>query len=156
MTSEDISPCELVTATHVVHRNIIWRKFLGTAVKHFNCLVFLSFLDEVDSQLSEETTMGIAHAHHSLVEIDALLADATELEACHDVLVNALCVEVLHALNRFSADSCLERSDAVGKTFLHEVVAKTHVVVSAYGGSNINRTNPVTLHQHLKNHEVRL
>ena len=154
LTSEDVSPCELIATTHVVYWHIVWWNLFCSAVEHFDSLLFLAFCYKIYSQLAEEPAVGVAHAHHCLVEIDALLADTTELEASHDVLIYSFGVEVLHSLNRFSSETCLERRDAVGETLLHEVVAKAHVVVAADGGGNIDRTCPVALHQHLQNHEV--
>ena len=100
--------------------------------------------------------MGIAHAHHRLVEIDATLLQTAELEAVHDVVVGTLRIEVLHSWQRLAVVLCGERCDAVGKTFGDDVVAQVDVVVVANADSHIDRTLPVALVEHLQNHQVTL
>ncbi|MBR6913184.1 MAG: hypothetical protein IKN34_05185 [Treponema sp.] len=100
--------------------------------------------------------MGVAHAHHCLVEVDAGLVDTTELEAMHHVIVGLLCIEVLDARNRLAIASGGEWSDTIGQTFGNHVVAQVDIVVVAYADSYIDRTLPVALSQHLQNHEVAL
>ena len=102
-------------------------------------------------QLTEQATVGVTHAHHGLVEIDALLVKTAVLEAVHHIVIHLLRIEVLRAV----ADGG-ERGDTTGQSFLHEVVAKVHVVLLTYGDGNIDRTCPVALCNHLEHHEVTL
>ena len=94
--------------------------------------------------------MGLAHTHHSLVDIDIRVVDSSELELVHQVIVHFLAV-----------DACVqpggvERGDAVGKTFLHEVVAQIQMIVATHRNSHVQRTFPVGICQHLKHHQLAL
>ena len=100
--------------------------------------------------------MGVTHAHNGLVEIDAALVDASELEAVHDVVVGALRIEILHTSDGFAAIGGGEGRDAIGQTLGNGVVAQIDVVILTHGDSDIDRTGPVTLCEHLENHQVTL
>ena len=84
--------------------------------------------------------MGIAHTHGSLVDIESLLLQVTELESGHDVVIGLLSIEVLRTWLVGG-----EWSDTVGKTLLYEVVAKVHIVLLSHGKSHVDRTCPVAL-----------
>ena len=88
--------------------------------------------------------MGVAHAHKRFVDIDTLSPQPTVFIAVHHVVVGLLGIEVLRT--RFVRG---ERSNAVGQSFLNEVVAEIHVILLSYSRSNIYWTNPVTLCNHL-------
>ena len=100
--------------------------------------------------------MCVAHTHDRFVNVDALLVDAAELEAVHDVVEGALRVEVLDTGQRFAVMAGGERSDAVGQTFGDGVVTQVDVVVVAHADRHVDRPYPVTLSQHLQNHHVAL
>ena len=95
--------------------------------------------------------MGVAHAHHSFVDIQTLLVKTTIAIAINHVVVGLLGIEVLGT--RLVGG---ERTDTVGKTFLDEVVAKVHIVFCTNGESNIYRTSPIAVSYHLEHHEVAL
>ena len=129
-------------AHHVV-RNVVRGQFLFATVEHGFRLVELFLLNQVKCQQREQATVGVAHAHDGLVEVYAFLAQTTVLVALHDVLVHLLCIEVLGSL-------CIRREwrDAIGQTFLYEVVAEVHVVLYVDGA------HPVALSYHFKHHQV--
>ena len=93
--------------------------------------------------------MGVAHTHYGLVDVESLLLQSAKLKPVHHIIICLLGIEVLCT----RLVGC-ERSDAVSQTFLHEVVAKVHVVVTTYSCCNIQRTCPVALCEHLKHHKV--
>ena len=66
--------------------------------------------------------MGVAHAHHGFVNIDARNIDAAELESLHHVVVCLLCIEVCHTWQRLLVDVGGEWRDTVSQTLLYEVV----------------------------------
>ena len=76
--------------------------------------------------------MGVAHAHYRLVEVDAGLVDATELEAVHHVVVGLLRVKVLDTGDGSAVVSGGERCDAVGQTLGDDIVAQIDIVVVAH------------------------
>ena len=96
---------------------------------------------------TEQTAMCKAHTHYSLVEVEPLLLKTAELELVHDIIVCLLCIEVCLLV-------CRKWSDAVHKTFLNEVIAEVHEVLSTYCEGNIQWTCPVGVAYHLKHHEV--
>ena len=94
--------------------------------------------------------MRVTHAHGVLVDIDARLVDATELELVHQVVVHLFGV-YCHA--RLTG---VERSETIGKTFLNEVVLHVQLVLPAYADSDIDGAFPVGLAQHFEHHQLAL
>ena len=91
--------------------------YFQTIVENFLCFVFLAFLYQLAGKLDKHTAVCQAHAHDCLVNIDIRIVNASELKLVHQVVIHF-----------FRIDACveccgIERSDAVGKTFLNEVVA---------------------------------
>ena len=74
----------------------------------------------------------------------------------HDVVVGLLCVEVLDAVDTLAVIAGGERRDAVYQSLGDGVVAQVDVVLVTYGDGYVDRPCPVTLCQHLQNHEVAL
>ena len=59
-------------------------------------------------QLGKDAAMGVAHAHHVLVDVDAGFVDASELELVHQVVVH------LFTVDRAAPELVrIERSEAV-------------------------------------------
>ena len=137
-------------------RYIIARNLLFCLVENLLSLVDLSFVEEAVGQLRHQTTMSITHSHHCFIEIDAGLVDTTELILVHDVVEGLLGIEVLYTWYRLTVNIGGEWSDTVGETLLDEVVTEVHVIVGTNGGSNIYRTSPVALIDHLEHHQVAL
>ena len=94
-------------------------------------------------------TVGVAHTHHRLVEIEALMVESAPLVAVHHIVVSPLRVETLG-----SWSVCRERRYAVGETLTYEVVAKIHVVVLPYGRSYVHGTRPVAAGNDFKHHHI--
>ena len=94
--------------------------------------------------------MCVAHTHHVLVDVYARLVDAAELELFHQVVVHLFAVNLAVQLFR------IERSEAVGETFLREVITHTQMVLSAYGDCHIDRTFPVGVSEHFEHHQLTL
>ena len=123
--------------------------FLGF-LQHLQGLVFLTLSYELRCQLREQAAVGVAHAQNGLVEIEIGIVDATELEAVHHVVIHLLGVDTLACLLG------VERSDAVGKTFLHEVITQVAIVLRTDGHGHIERTLPVAAGEHLIHHHLTL
>ena len=68
--------------------------------------------------------MGIAHAHHGLIKIDARFVDTAELELLHHVVISLLSVEVLGTWGVGG-----EWGDTVGQSLLYKVITQVHVVL---------------------------
>ena len=147
----EISLGKVERATHIVHRHIVGRYNLLGLLQHLEGLVFLALVDEFERQGAHQSAVSVAHAHHVLVEIDATGCQSAPLEAVHDDVVSLVSIKVLHARTIGRV-----RSDAVGKTLLHEVVAQIHEVLLAHSDGNIQWTRPVAVGYHLKHHQVAL
>ena len=126
-----------------------WNHLLGI-VEGGKRLVFFAFLDELSHQLREDAAVCVAHTHHVLVDVDSRLVDTAELELVHQVVVHLFTVDFAVQFVR------LERSEAVGKTFLNEVVIHAEVVFAAYGYCHIDRAFPVGVGQHFEHHQFAL
>ena len=124
--------------------------------QHLFGLLFLAFVHQFQCQFGHGTTVGVAHAHYRLVEVDARLVDATELEAVHHVVIGLLCIEVLDTGNRPSFVCGRKRRDAVGQTLSDNIVTQIDVIVVAYRHCYIYRALPVALREHFQNHQVTL
>ena len=124
--------------------------------QHLFGLLFFTLVNEFECQFGHDATVGITHAHHRLVQIDAFLVDASEFEAVHDVVVSALSVEILHAGNVLAANADREGTDAVCQTFGDGVITQVDVVFITHRYSDIDGTYPVALSEHLQNHQVTL
>ena len=98
---------------------------------------------------SEEAAVRIAHTHDGLVDIQSRHRQASIAEALHHVVVGLHRIEVLS-----SRHIGRERRDAVGQTFLHEVVTEVHEVLLTHRDGNVERPCPVALRDHLEHHEV--
>ena len=94
--------------------------------------------------------MGVAHAHCVLVDVDARLVDASELEFVHQVVVHLLAVDGCFECFR------IERGEAVRETFLDEMPAHIQLVVRAYGDGHVDGAFPVGVGQHLEHHQLAL
>ena len=129
---------------------VAWQHLL-TLVQHLHGLLVLAFMNKVHGQHRQQTAMGIAHAHHCLIKIDARLVNTTELELVHNIVICLLSIEVLSTW-------CIggEWCDAVCQSLLNKVVAQVHVVLSTNGCCYVDRTCPVALCNHLKHHQVTL
>ena len=147
---------QIERAGRIVAGNIIGRNLFGSIAQHLFGLLIVTLADEFESQAGHDATMGVTHAHNSLVEIDTLLVDASELEAVHDVVVGALRIEILHASDGLAAIGGGEGRDAICQALGNGVVAQIDVVILSHGDSDIDRTGPVTLCEHLENHQVTL
>ena len=134
-----------------VHGHIVVRNLLLALLQHGECLFVLAFLQQVLGKRAHQVAVGVAHAHHRLVEVDARLVPTTELELVHHVVVGLLRIEVLGTGSLRG-----ERGDAVGKSLLHEVVAEVHIVLGAYGQRHVDRSCPVGVGNHLEHHQVAL
>ena len=124
--------------------------------KHLFSFLELVLLDEVERQLHEDAAMGVAHAHHRLIDIKTWLFQSTKLKLLHQTVVGALRVEVLRSGNSHAILCRGEWCDAVDQTLLHEVVAEVHVVVFAHRCSYVDRSCPVALGNHFEHHQVTL
>ena len=93
--------------------------------------------------------MAVAHAHHSLIDIYALLVESTKLETMHHVIIGALRIEVACALSIGS-----EWCDTICQSFSHHIVAKVDITTLTNSCSHVDGAFPVTLSQHLQNHQV--
>ena len=98
---------------------------------------------------SEEAAVRIAHTHDGLVDIQSRHRQASVAEALHHVVVGLHRIEVLG-----SRHIGRERRDAVGQTFLHEVVTEVHEVLLTHCDGDVERPCPVALRDHLEHHEV--
>ena len=114
------------------------------------CLVFLALTHQLLHELGEDATVRVTHAHGVLVDIDARLVDATELELVHQVVVHLFAVQAASELH------VVERSDAVGQTFLQEVVGQVQMVFRTYGDGHVDGTFPVGIGQHFQHHQLTL
>ena len=124
--------------------------------QHLGGFLVFTFVQQFECQLGHGATVGVAHAHDGLVEIQAGLVQSAKLEAVHHVVVSALGVEVLDAWNSLAVDACREWGDAVGQSFCNGVVAEVDVVVVTNGDGHIDRTCPVASSQHFENHQITL
>ena len=142
--------CHLYGTVLPVVRHVVGGNHLFGIVQGGFCLVFLALTHQLLHELGEDATVRVTHAHGVLVDIDARLVDATELELVHQVVVHLFGV-YCHA--RLTG---VERSETIGKTFLNEVVLHVQLVLPAYADSDIDGAFPVGLAQHLEHHQLAL
>ena len=140
LTGEQPAASHIQTTAHIIEGDIVCRNLHISLLQDVDSLLVLAVGDELEGCLGEQATVGIAHTHGSLVDIESLLLQVTELESGHDVVIGLLCIEVLRTWLVGG-----EWSDTVGKTLLYEVVAKVHIVLLSHGKSHVDRTCPVAL-----------
>ena len=148
------------TALEVV-RDIIVGNLLLTLVEYGLRLVGLSLFDEGYGEVGQQATVGVTHPHDGLIEIDTGFVDATELIFVHDIIVGLLGIKLCGTSHRDEAATtvgieCPEGGDTVGQALLDEVLTQVHVVLGTYRRRHIDRTLPVTLRNHLEDHQVAL
>ena len=100
--------------------------------------------------MCEDAAVRVAHAHGILVDIDAGLVDAAELELVHQVVVHLFAVYLHAGLVR------VEGCEAVGETFLDEVVVQAELVLLSYADGDVDGTLPVGFGQHFEHHQLAL
>ena len=131
---EYVAASQIERSALVVVRHVIGRDFLLGLGEHLCSLVFLALLEQVEHEHREQAAVGVAHAEHGLVEVEGLLG----VEVTSTGLVGG------------------ERRDAVGESFLHEVVAQVHIVLRAYGECHVDGALPVGIGNDFEHHEVAL
>ena len=146
-----IHACFVERARLIVDRHVILGDVLVEIGKHLGRLLVISLVDEIHGEVDKGSAVGPAHAHHCLVEIDAWSVETAKAELVHHAVVGALGVEVLCPWS-----ICGERSDAVDKSLLHEVVAEVHIVFLANGECHVYRTCPVAVGNEFEHHHVTL
>ena len=146
-----IYACLVERARLIVDGYVILGDVLVEICENIGSLFVLTLVDEVHRKVDKGTTMSPAHSHHCLVEIDTWFVKTSEAELVHHSVVGALAVEVL-----CSGSIGGERSDAVDKSLLNEVVAEVHIVVLAHGESHIDGAGPVAVGDKFEHHQVAL
>ena len=127
--------------------DIFSRQFLLAFAQHVARLFGLALIEQRFGEEAEHAAVRLAHAHHGLVEVDALSLDVAEGEALHHVVVHLVGIYGAHRAE-------VERRDAVGKAFEHEEVFEAGVVVRAERDAHIHRALPVGAGEHFVNHDV--
>ena len=94
--------------------------------------------------------MSVAHAQDGFIQIDVRIVDSSELELVHQVVVHLFAVQAASELH------VVKRSDAVGQTFLQEVVGQVQMVFRTYGDGHVDGTFPVGIGQHFQHHQLTL
>ena len=92
--------------------------------------------------------MGVAGAHHGLVDVDFRIGHVAVAELAHEVVVHPLGVHHIAAH--------VEGGDAGGEAFEHQVVVQTGLVVAAERGAHVERTRPIVVSQHFVDHHLAL
>ena len=144
-----IYTCFVERPGRVVDRYVVFGDILVKICQYLCGFLGLSLCGKVHCQLHEYTSVCMAHAHNRFINVNTFFVYSAELELVHHHVITALCVEVFRSC-------CIsrERSDAVYKTFLYEVVSEVHVVILTYGESYVYRAYPIALGYHFKHHEV--
>ena len=89
--------------------------------------------------------MSIGHTSDVLVHIDTLCVKPAIPKAVHDVVVEALHVNLL-------ASGC--RTDPIGKTFEHQMIAEKRQMARPQTDRQVDRTLPIGLRQYLERHQL--
>src|SRR5574344_1275604 len=147
MSKHEVSLNKVKSATHIVHRNIVFRKYFFSIIYSLLSLVHLTFADKVGDEHTEKTTVCVAHTHHSLVKIQSLSVKATVFITCHHVLISLLRIEVVAGIG-------MERCYTVYKTLLYEVLTKIHIVLLSHCKGDVKRTYPIAVCKHFQQHQV--
>ena len=78
--------------------------------------------DELFSQLSEKTAVGITHTHYGFINIEPLSLQTAKLIPSHQISIGFSRIKVGHSLDNLAINVGRERCNAVCQTFLNEVV----------------------------------
>ena len=128
--------------------HLVGRQHLFALLQDLQGLVALAFHEELLRQLRHTQAMGVAGAHHGLIDVDFRIGHVAVAELAHEVVV--------HALRIGAAAAHIEGRDAGGEAFEHQVVVQTGLVVAAERGAHVEGTRPIVVSQHFVDHHLAL